>query len=67
MVIEHRKWVEGMEIGYWILDIGVGMGSNTCSEGCVDSLHADREVDSMLSNMSSLIISLNYKFHTLFY
>ena len=28
-VIEQYKWVEGMEIGYWILDIGVGTGSNT--------------------------------------
>ena len=28
-VIEHREWVEGMEIGDWISDIGVGTGSNT--------------------------------------
>ena len=28
-VIEDCKWVEGMEIGYQISDIGVGMGSNT--------------------------------------
>ena len=31
VVIEHRKWVEGTEIGYWILDIGVGTGSNSIS------------------------------------
>ena len=29
VVIEHHEWVEGTEIGYWILDIGIGMGSNT--------------------------------------
>ena len=28
MVIERREWVEGTEVGYWILDIGVGTGSN---------------------------------------
>ena len=28
VVIEHREWVEGTEIGYWILNIGVGTGSN---------------------------------------
>ena len=27
-VIEHCEWVEGTEIGYQILDIGVGTGSN---------------------------------------
>ena len=26
--IKRHEWVEGMEIGDWILDIGVGMGSN---------------------------------------
>ena len=31
-VIERGKWVEGTEIGYWILDIGVGTGSNKCLE-----------------------------------
>ena len=28
VVIEHHKWVEGTEIGYRRLDIGVGTGSN---------------------------------------
>ena len=28
VVIERRKWVEGMEIGDRISDIGVGTGSN---------------------------------------
>ena len=28
MVIECCEWVEGMEIGYWTLDIRVGTGSN---------------------------------------
>ena len=31
VVIEHREWVEGTEIEYWILDIGVGTGSNSIS------------------------------------
>ena len=31
MVIERHEWVEGTDIGYWILDIGVGMGSNSIS------------------------------------
>ena len=31
MVIERHEWVEGMEIGCWRLDIGVGTGSNTSS------------------------------------
>ena len=28
VVIEHCKWVAGVEIGYQRSDIGVGMGSN---------------------------------------
>ena len=31
VVIECHKWVEGMEIGYWRSDIGVGTGSNSIS------------------------------------
>ena len=31
VVIEHCEWVEGTEIEYWILDIGVGTGSNSIS------------------------------------
>ena len=33
VVIKHREWVEGMEIGYWRSDIGVGTGSNKVREG----------------------------------
>ena len=29
VVIELCEWVEVTDIGYWISDIGVGMGSNT--------------------------------------
>ena len=29
VVVKCQEWVEGMEIGYWISDIGVGVGSNT--------------------------------------
>ena len=38
VVIKHREWVEGTEIGYWILDIGVGMGSNNTK--CYPQLNA---------------------------
>ena len=31
MVTKRHEWVERTEIGYWILDIGVGMGSNNQS------------------------------------
>ena len=31
VVIKRHEWVEGMEIGDQILDIGVGMGSNSIS------------------------------------
>ena len=29
MVTECHEWAERMDIGYWILDIRVGTGSNT--------------------------------------
>ena len=29
VVVERREWVEGTEIGFWILDIGVETGSNS--------------------------------------
>ena len=32
VVIEHREWVEGMEIGYQRSDIAAGMGSNKTSK-----------------------------------
>ena len=28
-VIECHEWVEGTDIGYWILDVGVGTGSKS--------------------------------------
>ena len=40
-VIEHCGWVEGMDIGYWILDIGVGTGSNTVTASLVLAFPTD--------------------------
>ena len=40
MVIERHEWVEGTEIGYWILDIRVGMGSNIVIWSCLTSCYS---------------------------
>ena len=52
-VIKHHEWVEGSEIGDWVLDIGVGTGSKRlCIHHQVSTVSSSRKyVSGQLPNL----------------